>query len=52
MRSMIWRCVAPSLLASVLSLQGCASLPPLEARTASTRLEPVADSALGRSIMP
>jgi putative cardiolipin synthase len=52
MRSMIWRLVALSLLASVLSLQGCASLPPLEARTASTRLEPVADSALGRSIMP
>ena len=49
---MIWRLVALSLLASVLSLQGCASLPPLEARIASTRLEPVADSVLGRSIVP
>ena len=52
MRFLVWRFVALSLLAGSLTLQGCASLPPLEDRVASTRLEPVADSALGRSIVP
>ena len=52
MRLLIWRFHALCLLASALALQGCASLPPLEDRVASTRLAPAADSALGRSIVP
>jgi len=52
MRTTVRRILGGSLLALLLLIQGCASLPPLAGRPVSTSLEPDRDSRLGRAIVP
>ncbi|MEO7338159.1 MAG: phospholipase D family protein [Caldimonas sp.] len=52
MHPLVPRILIAWVLGSLVLLQGCAPLPPLSDRPASTRVEPVTQSPLGRSILP